>query len=715
MSDSVFKKQIIKYASVISIGLILSFSSYLTIRDINDLKFHQNEKTEVMISQVSVAIHSEIEKRVDILMLLRDSWIKVDNIEDCYSPTRFESEIPRYFNFTLGFRAINWIDVNGTIRWIYPYEDNIGALNKSIIYIANGDLNIAFKDAQETGKMGTMGVFTLYQGGYGFITIIPLIVNSTLTGYLNGVFELSVLCGEILRPEYGFVGIDQYSVSISFNNQPIYQQGENFTQGDPYAVSKELNILDSFEILIALRPLAQLIAELSIWNNSSTLILGFTLAAVVAILVQSLINRNNLLHISSIEKAELMQKLHLQQKMESLGTLAGGMAHDFNNLLAGIQGNVSLIDMNLKDLKEGLVKSRQDTLLEIDEDLQEIQSLIKNSGKIINQITQFSRSPSVELKLINANIAIDDLLKGFRKMIDRRITMETQLVEEEIYLLGDHSRFNQIFLNLWINARDAIGNNSGLIQVTSRLAPKKTPSTPERITTNQLHIPSSKIYDSQFDLEIQVSDTGMGIPLEIQDKIFDPFFSTKEKTRQGAGLGLTIVYSSMESMDGNISVTSKENQGTTFTLTFPILNRQFHSQLNQSQAITLDEPLFFDFHDLTLLLIEDEEMVKNSIQKFLRKCRATMYSEGLGLKGLKLYKSFPQQFDLVILDINLPGMNGIDIYREIKKINPKQPILFITGYSEQDIPPKDHYDLGVMVKPFELVDLAKKIQRMKKH
>ena len=715
MSETRLKKIIIKYASVISIGLILSFSSYLTVSDINDLKFDMDEKTEIMISQVSVAIQSEIQKRVDILMLFRDSWIKVDDIESCYSPTRFEAEIPRYFNFTPGFRAINWIDTNGTIRWIYPYADNIGALNQSIIYLAEGGLNTGYRDAKETGKMGTMGVFTLYQGGYGFITIIPLVFNSTLTGYLNGVFELGVLFGEILRPEYGFVGIDQYSVDISFNNEQIYHQGENFTQSDPYVVTNELTILDSFEIDIVLRPLTHVINELSIWNNSSILILGITLAAVVAILVQSLIKRNTLLRTSSLEKKDLMEKLHLQQKMESLGTLAGGMAHDFNNILAGIQGNVSLVGMNLKVLNEGLQKSNQKVVLEIENDLQEIQSLIKNSGKIINQITQFSRSPTSELKRINVGPIIENLLKGFKKMIDRRITTAIDLADEEVYLLGDQSRFNQILLNLWINARDAIGTNPGAIKVISRVIPKKkTPQTPVQLKHHQFHIPPAKIYDPQLEFEIQISDTGIGIPVDIQDKIFDPFFSTKKKTGQGAGLGLTIVYNSMESMDGQISIHSEINEGTTFTLTFPLLNRQLHSQMIESEGGSLEEPLLFDFQDLIILLIEDEEMIRNSIQKYLIKCRTTMYVEDLGSKGLKLYKSFPQQFDLIILDINLPGMNGIDVYTEIKKINPLQPILFITGYSIHGIPPQDEYDLGVMTKPFELNDLAKKIRNLKR-
>lgn len=716
MLGSIIKKTMIKYASVISIGLILSFSSYLTISDINNLKEDMNEKTEIMVSQVNVAIQSEIQKRIDILTLFKELWLDVDDIDNLYSAARFETEIPSYFNVFTGFKAINWIDVNGTMRWIYPYDDNIGVLNESIVYLADGRVNLAYKTAHDTGEMGVMGVFELYQGGFGFITIIPLVYNSTLTGFLNGVFELGILFGEILRPEYGFIGIDQYSVEINFDNENIYQQGENFTQTDSYVMNKELTILDSFEILIALRPLAQIRMEVSIWNNSSILILGFTLATVVAILVQSLLKRNKQLHTSSLEKEELLQKLHLQQKMKSLGILAGGIAHDFNNLLAGIQGNVSLARMNLKDYDENSSKSKQDSLLEVDDDLQEIQSLINKSSKIINQITQFSRSQPSELELINPSASIENILKSFEKMIDRRIKTKINLIEEEIYLLGDNSRFNQILLNLWINARDAIGNNPGTINVKTQLIPKMvTPTTPKRIKNNPFNISNEKIFDPSWELEIEIIDTGAGIPKEIQDKIFDPFFTTKEKTEQGAGLGLTIVYSSIESMDGQIFVSSDIGKGTTFRLVFPILNRQYQKEvLNNEKNFEVDSTNF-EIKDNIILLIEDELLIRNSIKKYLEKCGATIYTENMGSKGLKFYSNFNHRFDLVILDINLPGMNGIDVYKEIKKINSKQPILFITGYSIHGIPPQDEYDPGVLRKPFDLRLLAKKIHDLKKN
>ena len=480
-------------------------------------------------------------------------------------------------------------------------------------------------------------------------------------------------------------------------------------------VSQEITILDTFELTFALRLSSEIIASVSFWENSSILFQGLTLALLVGILVQSLINRNRDLHISSQEKAALMQELHIQQKMESLGTLAGGIAHDFNNLLASIQGNVSLIDFNLKTLQEGSTDSEEaenELISEMMTDLNEIQTLIKNSGKTVNQITQFSHSPSSDLKPLNIKPMIYDLLKGFRKMIDRRITTVADLTRDEVYLFGDNSRFNQILLNLWINARDAIGSNTGEIKIITRLIPKKnTPKIPKREDLRNYLEHSTEIYNKDYELEILLSDTGVGIPKDIQQKIFDPFFSTKGKSRKGTGLGLTIVYNSVESMDGSISVESEVGKGSTFILNFPILHSNFYPTLLKSELKSMDdETSFFDFQQQIILLIEDENLIRNSIQIFLQKCGATVYTASFGTKGLTLFRSFPHQFDVVILDINLPGMNGIDVYKNIKQLVPHQPVLFITGFSKFGIPPRDEFDLGYMTKPFNLPDLAKKIQ-----
>ena len=338
MTKAKLKAIVIKYAAVISVGLILIFSGYLAITDIGEKQTSLENKSEIMISQVEVAIQAEIQKRVDIIMLFRDTWLAVSDIESCYSSHRFETRVPSYYNVTPGFKAINWIDVNGTIRWIYPYEENIGVLNKSIVILKGDVFNTGFEYAQETGEMGIIGLIELYQGGYGFTTYIPLIFNSTLTGYLNGVFDLSILFSEILNPDYGFVGIDQYSVNILSEDLVIYHKNENFTQSSPYVVTKDVTILISFNLTLSLQPLAEFRNQVSLWNNGSILILGITLAVIVGILVQTLLKRNELLDISSQEKEKLMLELHIRQKMESLGTLAGGIAHDFNNILAGLIG-----------------------------------------------------------------------------------------------------------------------------------------------------------------------------------------------------------------------------------------------------------------------------------------------------------------------------------------------------------------------------------------
>ncbi len=699
-----------RYASILSIGLILTFSSYLALRDIHLQQETINEKSFTMISQVEDAINQEIQKRLDILDLFIQTWVSSPNIEDLYSSERFEVIIPNYYNVTPGFKAINWIDINGTIRWIYPYEDNLPALNKSIVYLKGDLYNAGFNYAQRHKEMGVMGVFELYQGGFGFTTYIPLLYNSTVTGYLNGVFDLNILFGEIFNSDYGFVNIDQYGVQISFKEESIFNQHENFTLTEKFVISKKITILNSFDLILAIRPIQSIRESVSLKSNLSILIIGFTLAIVVGILIKRLFEQNDELRVSSQEKQELMQELHIRQKFESLGTLAGGIAHDFNNLLGAIQGNIDIFDLNLSELEKNENNSDQKTIQEMHQDLAEIEQLIFKSGKLINQITQFSPSPSNELKPLNFTEFVSDSLKGFRKMIDRRIRVTSHFNHEKVYILADKSKFNQMLLNLWINARDAIEPNVGKISITTSVICKnKTPLKPIEARFYPLKNTQSLIYNPDLELEISISDTGKGIPEELLEKIFDPFFTTKDPSQRGTGLGLTIAFKVIQSMDGTISVESKIGKGTTFHLHLPILQPDIILSPQTIVDHKIDEHFLYDFHDFTVMIVEDELLIRKSVQKYLEKSHATVYAAGSGFQGLQLYKTFPNQFDLVILDINLPEISGIELYRTIKSIFPLQHTLFITGFSESGIPSLDSSDLGVLTKPFEMHAMGKKI------
>ena len=251
------KKLITKYASVISISAILLFSGYLSLREQNQEQEFLNQNSENMLSQIQLAIDQEIQSRIDNLFLFRNTWVSTDNISNCYNQNRYEILVDNYYDVTSGIKAINWIDVNGTIRWVHPHEENVGAINKSVRVVTGDIFNTAFAYAEETGNLGILGLINFFQGGYGFTSYLPLIYENRLTGYLNGVFDLGILYEDIFSNKSGIVSINQYSVSIYSNNSKIFGSNENFSLSSPFVVSQEFSVQNSFNLTLGLRPLQE--------------------------------------------------------------------------------------------------------------------------------------------------------------------------------------------------------------------------------------------------------------------------------------------------------------------------------------------------------------------------------------------------------------------------------------------------------------------------
>ena len=707
------KSFFVKNSSFISVGLILVFSSYLWITDFSNTQEDLNKRSQSLSSELSITLQNAVDHRIDGLKNLADIWLKTDDPNDLYNHSRYLEYIPPFFDLEGGFLAINWITTDSIITWVYPEEENKAALNKNVSILADGIYNYALNSSINLLSFNRTPLINLFQDQYGFATYFPLVYEGNLTGLFNGVFALNILFDTLLNGSNKIAGLSEYSVNIVQNHSYVYSYGENFTKEGSYVISTDLNLL-GINLELYLRPNANWRNSVSVIHNSQIIILGVSVSCLVGILAYNLQKQYNLVQSTLQEKRKIEEALFVKQKMESLGTLAGGITHDFNNILAGIRGNIELIIINLNEIQTQNTDPTSNILLnDCFDGLSEIQGLIDRSIRLNRQITEFSKNPMYNFDILNVNSIIQDSLKSFSKMIDQRISLKTDFIQEKACILGDKARFDQLLLNLLINARDAIvlkdfsESSKAEIRIITRIIPKE-----QNLSKKELIYQFEKNLiklNQENNIEICVQDTGIGIPPQNLDKIFDPFFTTKDKSR-GTGLGLTIAYNVAQFMNGAIKVESKEGEGTKIRVIFPlILNTSIDRKKIQNKTENTVKITYQNLGKINILLVEDEQLVYESLIKYLKNSDANVISTQNGNDGLDLFKQNYRELDLVILDINLPGMNGVELYYKIKEISSKISVLFITGYSEYKIPEPDKFDLGILAKPYSLNELARKL------
>ncbi len=382
------------------------------------------------------------------------------------------------------------------------------------------------------------------------------------------------------------------------------------------------------------------------------------------------------------EHKKIDEKLREFQKMEALGRLAGGIAHDFNNLLTIILGNAEILLRKLKPEDPNHEKLR---LI--------FESAEKAAG-LTNQLLTFSRSRSISETSFNPNTLIHKVGKFLSRTLGEKIKVDLFLNPEVACVRADPSQMEQVILNLALNARDAMPEG-GLLT----------------ITTNNDELKES---DCKLNPEakpgkyavIKVSDTGTGIPEEIIGRIFEPFFSTKEK---GSGIGLSIVYGIVKQSGGHINVESKPGKGTSFTLFIPASEGKINHLLKREK----EEKVFRKGRE-KILVIEDEPEVLEFIKDVLESSGYEVLTASDGEEGIKKAKEI-KEFVLLISDIVLPKKNGFETAKEVLKILPKIKIIFISGYPSNKI---NHIfereNVNFLQKPFTPSILLKSIDYLLK-
>jgi signal transduction histidine kinase len=352
------------------------------------------------------------------------------------------------------------------------------------------------------------------------------------------------------------------------------------------------------------------------------------------------------------EREKLQSQLTQSQKMDSIGQLAGGVAHDFNNILAATMMQLSCLQRNPKLDRE------------TQESLQELMEQSKRAANLTRQLLMFSRRSVLEIKTLDLNEVVGNLLKMLGRLIGEHIDLVFSRRAGLPSVEADPGMIEQVLLNLCVNARDAMPKGGTL---TIGL---------EAVLTNEGRIQAPTPVQQGCFVCLSVADTGSGMDEATLQKIFEPFFTTKE-VGKGTGLGLATVHGIVGQHKGWVEVESKVGQGATFRVFLPAATNQPFDpvQAEQQPALRGSE---------TILLVEDESSVRRSTAQALRFLGYAILEAANGREALEVWKASEHQVDLVLTDMVMPGgMTGLDVAQELLKMKPDLKVLIASGYSPE--------------------------------
>jgi two-component system cell cycle sensor histidine kinase/response regulator CckA len=387
--------------------------------------------------------------------------------------------------------------------------------------------------------------------------------------------------------------------------------------------------------------------------------------------------------LAAREMKRLQRQLQQAQKMEAIGTLAGGVAHDFNNILQAMGGYVEMVTMG-----GGLDKEDRRRLGQVAE-------LVGRASGLIRQLLTFSRRLEPEMSLMDLNREVKQAAEILERTIPKMICIEARTDEQLHPVRGDQSQIEQILLNLGANARDAMPDGGRL-----------------RLKTENVFI------DQDFSRQIPglnpgphvlltVADTGHGMDEMVLDQIFDPFFTTKP-VGQGTGLGLSTVYGIVKSHGGHVICQSKTGQGTIFQIYLPAAERDGESV---TAEIECAGGLMESARGATILVVDDERDILTSVSECLGQFDCQVLTASSGEEAIRLQKEFAGELDLVVLDIGMPGMGGHACLRELKRLQPDLKVLISSGYFAEGQTKEllEQGAQGYLTKPYRLAELMEKV------
>lgn len=389
--------------------------------------------------------------------------------------------------------------------------------------------------------------------------------------------------------------------------------------------------------------------------------------------------------MAEAQRIETQRQLFQSQKLEAVGRLAGGIAHDFNNFLMPVLGYA---DMGLR-----IVPSNEKVYTY----LQEIKKSAERAADVVQQILVFTKKAEAKTEPIDLNAVILELKNGLLHLFGEHIQIHMQLAPALFSVMADKNQMEQMLINLLLNARDAMPNG-GII------------------TIETFNKETQSFDDVDKRVVLRISDTGCGMSKAIQERIFDPFFTTKGQ-EQGTGLGLSIVYGIVKQYGGTIDVESEVGKGSVFTITLPVMDLNNPTEgLVSSGEQEKGHQTTTNLEGLDIVVVDDDEHIVSLVSMVLQADGHRVRSFSNPVECLRSIKAERPNIDILITDIAMPGINGIELRKELKAIYSHIKVIFMSGYAVDgnDMSVFQESDVALLHKPFGITTLTDAINDLNK-
>jgi PAS domain S-box-containing protein len=382
------------------------------------------------------------------------------------------------------------------------------------------------------------------------------------------------------------------------------------------------------------------------------------------------------------EKANLESQLRQAHKMEAIGTMAGGIAHDFNNILAAILGYADMAKDDTPDYSPAKYQ------------IEQVLKAGNRAKELVKHILSFSRKEAMARSPVQIHLLVKEALKLLRASIPTTVEIKQNIDSQCGNILADPTQIHQVLMNLCTNAAQAMDENGGVLEVG--------------LISHQLgadDLMGEQNLKPGHYVRLSVTDSGIGVDQKYLDRIFDPYFTTKE-VGKGSGMGLAVVIGIVKSHDGMITVDSKPGKGTTFHIYFPRIDAQIQENIEKAAPLPTGQE--------RILVIDDEESIVDVTKQQAERLGYQVTAKTSSMEALELFRSQPDAFDLIITDQTMPELTGEKLAEKLMEIRPDIPVIICTGYSNKIDAEKANL-IGIsafIMKPIDKTELAKTIRQV---
>jgi len=654
----------------------------------------QRAKVQVVTSSeilfVKNKVESELAERILALEQLARRWQVLGEPDDA----DWSSDTTLAMSGR-GFQAIEWVDPQLRVHLVAPLIENKPELGSSL----QSDVRrrAVLEGVADQGVTLVSRSVELNRGGRGFLVCVPILSNQTYQGAIAGVFSYQDLLAPILKD----VAPDDW-LALYENSEKIYDRSGNSapteSQSEDASVLETNIVIGQMTWQARLWPKPETIARARSPLPGVVLLGGLLMAGLLAFSVylaetsrfraRAVTAVDEQLKKEIAERERVEDELRHALRMEAVGRLAGGVAHSFNNLLLVIQGHAHVLLNSLRPV-DGLQKNAK-----------EILKASENAASLTRQLLAFSRKQILQPKVLDLNALISQTAEVLPSLLGPDIELDLSLDSALGRVRADPGQMEQVVMNLVVNARDAMPEGGKL-----------------RIETANARSPWSSVHPEragQPGVMLAVSDDGCGMDEQTVSRIFEPFFSTKEKGK-GTGLGLSMVYGTVEQSGGSIKVLSAPGRGTTIQIWLPQVEEAAPAAvLPEPKKAPEIESIKSPAATETVLLAEDDQGVRRIAREFLKMKGYQVLEAGNAAEAIRIARESPGPIHLLLTDIVMPGLKGEELVARVTTIRPDVKVLYMSAYTEDAI-----VNLGILSpgtnfieKPFGPEDLAQKVRKI---